>query len=126
MFREVSVDSQFRMDPEALATQVESDRANGLLPWLLVSTAGTTNTGCIDPLNDLADVAERFDLWHHIDAAYGGFFVLWDEGRRLLDGIDQHGCEYGRLSRRHHESANALAVPSAILVWSFFSTHTSQ
>ncbi|UCC30090.1 MAG: aspartate aminotransferase family protein [Phycisphaerales bacterium] len=89
VFREVSVDRQFRMDPEALAGQVESDRAEGLLPWLLVSSAGTTNTGCIDPLNDLSDVAERFGLWHHIDAAYGGFFVLWDEGRRLLDGIDR-------------------------------------
>ena len=89
VFREVPIDRRFRMIPEELVKQIESDRAHQLLPWLLVSSAGTANTGAIDPLNDLADIAQRFGLWHHIDAAYGGFFVLWDEGHRALAGIDR-------------------------------------
>lgn len=89
VFRETPIDDRFRMIPDQLVKQIESDRAAGLLPWLLVSSAGTTNTGSIDPLNDLADIAERFGLWHHIDAAYGGFFVLWDEGRKALAGIER-------------------------------------
>ena len=89
VFRDVPIDDRFRMMPAELIKQIESDVAEGLLPWLLVSSAGTTNTGSIDPLNDLSDVAERFGLWHHIDAAYGGFFVLWDEAREALAGIDR-------------------------------------
>lgn len=89
VFRDVPVDARFRMVPGALVELVEADRAAGLLPWFLVSSAGTTNTGSVDPLNDLADVAERFGLWHHIDAAYGGFFVLFDEGRRAVAGIER-------------------------------------
>lgn len=87
--REIPVDGRFRMNAEALIQQIEADLASGLVPWLLVSSAGTTNTGSIDPLNELADVAGRFGLWHHIDAAYGGFFCLWDEGRRALAGIER-------------------------------------
>ncbi|MEE9296539.1 MAG: aminotransferase class I/II-fold pyridoxal phosphate-dependent enzyme, partial [Phycisphaerae bacterium] len=89
VLRKVPIDPRFRMIPEELVKQIEADRAQRLLPWLLVSSAGTTNTGSIDPLNDLADIAQRFGLWHHIDAAYGGFFVLWKEGRRALAGIDR-------------------------------------
>ncbi len=87
--RDMPVDARFRMDASALVTQVKADRADGLVPWLLISSAGTTNTGAIDPLDALSDVAEGYGLWHHIDAAYGGFFVLWDEGRRALSGIDR-------------------------------------
>lgn len=89
VYREAPIDEGFRIDPVGLVRQIESDRAANLRPWLLVSSAGTTNTGSIDPLNSLADVAERFDLWHHIDAAYGGFFVLWEETQRLMAGIDR-------------------------------------
>lgn len=89
VFRKVPMDDCYRIVPAGLVKQIESDQANGLLPWLLVSSAGTTNTGAIDPLDALADIAERFELWHHIDAAYGGFFVLWEEGRRALAGIER-------------------------------------
>ena len=58
VFRDVPVDERFRMIPTDLVERIESDRAEGLLPWLLVSSAGTTNTGSIDPLNDLSDIAQ--------------------------------------------------------------------
>jgi aromatic-L-amino-acid decarboxylase len=56
---------------------------------MVVATAGTTDTGSIDPLAECADVADRHDLWFHVDAAYGGFFALTDRGRSLLAGIER-------------------------------------
>lgn len=87
--RELAVDERLRILPGDLVQQLEADRARGLRPFLLVSTAGTTNTGAIDPLPALASVCEREGLWHHVDAAYGGGFVLCDEGRARLAGIDR-------------------------------------
>ena len=58
----------------------------GLLPFAVVSTAGTTNTGAVDPLDDVADLCEREGLWHHVDGAYGAFFCLSDELRPVLHG----------------------------------------
>ncbi|MCZ6655514.1 MAG: aminotransferase class I/II-fold pyridoxal phosphate-dependent enzyme, partial [Planctomycetota bacterium] len=81
--RRVAVDEHARMDPASLVRQVQQDRAAGLQPWLLVASAGTTNTGVVDPLDALADVAAEHKLWYHIDAAYGGFFMLCDHGREL-------------------------------------------
>jgi aromatic-L-amino-acid/L-tryptophan decarboxylase len=54
-----------------------------------VASAGTTNTGAVDPLDELADSASRHGLWLHVDAAYGGFFVLTEEGRRAMRGIER-------------------------------------
>ncbi|MCH8969937.1 MAG: aminotransferase class I/II-fold pyridoxal phosphate-dependent enzyme [Planctomycetes bacterium] len=85
--RHVAVDEYVRMDPASLVRQIEQDRAAGLQPWLLVASAGTTNTGVVDPLEALADVAAEHKLWYHIDAAYGGFFMLCDHGREVLRGI---------------------------------------
>ncbi|OLR93338.1 pyridoxal phosphate-dependent decarboxylase family protein [Actinokineospora bangkokensis] len=76
-----------RMDPEATAAMIRADRAAGLRPFLLVATAGTTDTGTVDPLPALAELARAEDLWFHVDAAYGGFFALTDRGRRRLDGL---------------------------------------
>jgi len=87
--RVVAVDERLRMRPDALAEQVRADRERGLQPFLLVSAAGTTNTGAIDPLPALAELCEREGLWHHVDAAYGGGFVLCSEGRRRLAGIER-------------------------------------
>jgi glutamate/tyrosine decarboxylase-like PLP-dependent enzyme len=87
--RLVSIDANFRMDVEALRAQVHSDRAAGLTPFLLVGTAGTTDTGAIDPLAELADVATEEGLWYHVDGAYGGAFVLVDELRPRLAGIER-------------------------------------
>ncbi|MFC8539104.1 pyridoxal phosphate-dependent decarboxylase family protein [Streptomyces sp. NPDC057249] len=78
-----------RMDPQAAATMVRADRDAGLRPFLLVATAGTTDSGTIDPLPQLADLARREDVWFHIDAAYGGFFRLTARGTERLAGIEE-------------------------------------
>jgi aromatic-L-amino-acid decarboxylase len=85
--RVVPVDADFRMDPAALAALLRADRQRGLRPFLVVASAGTTNTGAIDPLVGLGDLCSAEGLWLHVDAAYGGAFVLCEEGRRRLAGI---------------------------------------
>jgi aromatic-L-amino-acid/L-tryptophan decarboxylase len=87
--RNIPTDDRFRMDPEKLAQAIQSDRQAGLLPFLIVGNAGTTNTGAVDDLSRLADIAEQENCWLHIDAAYGGFFTLTERGRKTLAGIDR-------------------------------------
>lgn len=87
--RSVATDDQFRLLPEALEARIEEDRRQGLTPFLITASAGTTNTGAVDPLPEIADLAARHNLWLHVDAAYGGFFLLTDEGRRALRGIER-------------------------------------
>ncbi len=87
--RIIPTDLELRMDPEALREQVRADRAAGLRPFLVVPAAGTTNTGAIDPLDAVAEVAAQEGLWMHVDAAYGGFFVLTDRGRDRFRGIER-------------------------------------
>jgi aromatic-L-amino-acid/L-tryptophan decarboxylase len=85
--RYVELDERFRMRPDALARAIAEDRAAGLRPWLVVAAAGATDTGAVDPLDAVADVAEREGCWLHVDAAYGGFFLLTEQGRSVLAGI---------------------------------------
>jgi glutamate/tyrosine decarboxylase-like PLP-dependent enzyme len=87
--RRVPMDGGYRMRPEALAASVAEDRAAGLRPWLVVAAAGTTDTGAVDPLDAIATVAERERCWLHVDAAYGGFFLLTEHGRAALKGIER-------------------------------------
>jgi aromatic-L-amino-acid/L-tryptophan decarboxylase len=87
--RRVAMDDGYRMQPEALAAAIAEDRAQGLRPWLIVGSAGTTDTGAVDPLDEIAAVAQRESCWFHVDAAYGGFFLLTDHGRRMLRGIER-------------------------------------
>jgi aromatic-L-amino-acid decarboxylase len=87
--RVVSTDDRLRMDVPALRAEVERDRAAGRRPWCVVGSAGTTNTGVIDPLAALADVAAAEGLWFHVDAAYGGAFALTERGRAGLTGIER-------------------------------------
>jgi aromatic-L-amino-acid decarboxylase len=87
--RLVPTDPQLRMDVGALRDMVAADRAAGLRPFLVVPSAGTTNTGAIDPLDAIADIAEREGCWVHVDAAYGGFFRLTDRGRERFVGIER-------------------------------------
>lgn len=86
--RRVAMDERFRMRPEALAEAIASDRRAGLRPWLVCAAAGTTDVGAVDPLEQIAAVARREACWLHVDAAYGGFFLLTAHGRRLLRGIE--------------------------------------
>ncbi|HMC42693.1 MAG TPA: aminotransferase class I/II-fold pyridoxal phosphate-dependent enzyme [Acidimicrobiales bacterium] len=86
--RAVPCTADLRMDLDALASTVDADRKAGRLPFLLVGSGGTTNTGTVDPLTGMVEMARRFGLWLHVDAAYGGFFQLTDRGRRQLRGIE--------------------------------------
>ena len=90
------MDDRFRMDALALACMVEQDVAEGKKPFLVVASAGTTDTGAVDPLDAVADIAEQHGLWFHVDAAYGGFFLLADvenpDGstvKQLFKGIER-------------------------------------
>lgn len=85
--RAIEVDDQFRMRVDALADAIGRDRAAGLTPFLVVSSAGTTNTGAVDPLDAIADLGRGEGLWHHVDGAYGAFFHLVGELRPLLGGL---------------------------------------
>lgn len=86
--RYVALDEKYKMRAGDLAAQVEKDRADGLNPFLVVASAGTTDVGAIDPLIEIGEIASKHDLWYHIDAAYGGFFILTDEGRDKLRGLN--------------------------------------
>ncbi|MDH5466987.1 MAG: aminotransferase class V-fold PLP-dependent enzyme [Candidatus Aminicenantes bacterium] len=86
--RLLPVDRNFRAIPEMFERAVKTDLRKGMKPFLLVGNAGTTNSGAVDPLPDLADIAKRHNLWYHIDAAYGGFFYLCKKGKKILKGLN--------------------------------------
>ena len=87
--RLVPSDEDFRIRIDLLATAIAADRAAGRRPFLVVGSAGTTNTGAVDDLDGLADLCASEGLWLHVDAAYGGFFLLTADGRRRLVGISR-------------------------------------
>jgi aromatic-L-amino-acid decarboxylase len=87
--RALPVDDRQRLRADALEQAIAADRAAGLRPFLVVSTAGTTNTGAIDPLPAIGAIARREGLWHHVDGAYGAFFRLVPELRAALAGISE-------------------------------------
>jgi len=87
--REIPLDKSYRMDPRALEKTIRKDRKERLLPWLLVAAAGSTDTGAVDPLEDIADIARRYGLWLHVDGAYGAMFALCLPGKRVLRGMER-------------------------------------
>jgi len=87
--RFIDLDDQFRMDADHLRETIKKDQAEGLTPFMIVASGGTTDTGAVDPLNELADISEENNMWFHVDAAYGGFFVLTKEGKKVLSGIER-------------------------------------
>jgi glutamate/tyrosine decarboxylase-like PLP-dependent enzyme len=86
--RHVPLDERFKMVPSELSAMVEADKAAGLNPFLVVASAGTTDVGAIDPLIEIGAIAKTNGLWYHIDAAYGGFFILTETGKEKLLGLD--------------------------------------
>ena len=87
--RTVPTDENLRIDTPALERAIRADRARGHIPFCVVASAGTVNTGAVDPLGDVAAIARRHRLWLHVDAAYGGPLGLSARHRRLLTGLRQ-------------------------------------
>jgi glutamate/tyrosine decarboxylase-like PLP-dependent enzyme len=134
----VATDATHRMSVRDLKEKISADRAAGLAPWIVCVTAGTTNSGAVDPIQDILDVCRSERMWGHVDAAYGGFFLLTERGKQLLSGLrdadsivlDPHkalflpyGCgavlvrDGDRLKRSFTSSADYLAdveVPSVL------------
>ena len=87
--REIHVDEDFRLPVAVLERAIAEDRAAGKRPFCVAATAGTTNSGAVDPLNDLADLCEREGLWLHVDGAYGASACLSAHRRHMLAGIER-------------------------------------
>ena len=87
--RLIDTDNAYRMSRQALEEAFEQDRRDGVKPWLVVASAGTVDTGAVDPLPEIADLCRRYGAWLHVDGAYGGLFALCEQGRELLRGIDR-------------------------------------
>jgi aromatic-L-amino-acid/L-tryptophan decarboxylase len=79
----------YRIKSQELENIICSDRKAGLNPWLIVASAGTTDVGAVDPINEISSIAENYKLWLHVDAAYGGFFILCDSGKAVLQGLNK-------------------------------------
>ncbi|PCH93387.1 MAG: amino acid decarboxylase [Bacteroidetes bacterium] len=86
--RFIPMDEDHRMNPEELEKQILQDAESGLIPWLIVAAAGTTDVGAVDPLEAIGRISKRHGLWFHIDGAYGAFFVMTNKGKDLLRGIE--------------------------------------
>lgn len=87
--RLVPSDDKYRLRLNALEQSIAEDRRQGFIPFAIVANAGTTNTGAVDELDAIADLARRENLWLHVDAAYGGFFMLTERGRECLRGLER-------------------------------------
>ena len=87
--RVLPTDDRWRLLPETVTAAARADRSAGRVPFALCASAGSTNTGAVDPLGELADVGAEEGLWLHVDAAYGGFAALTAKGRSALAGIDR-------------------------------------
>lgn len=88
IIRYIKTDNNYRIIPLELKTQIQSDRKSGLIPFLVIANAGSTDIGAVDPLISIGSIASRQSVWFHIDAAYGGFFLLTERGRKKLTGIN--------------------------------------
>jgi aromatic-L-amino-acid decarboxylase len=87
--RLIEVDENFAMLPDALASQIEGDRQAGLLPFFVCATLGTTSSNAMDPIAEIARIAQRQNLWLHVDAAMSGTAALCPEFRHLQNGVEQ-------------------------------------
>ena len=88
MLRYIDIDERFKMSPADLEAKIAEDKAQGLNPFMVVASAGTTDVGAIDPLPEIGAIANANELWYHIDAAYGGFFILTEDGKEKLKGLE--------------------------------------
>ena len=87
--RLIESDAQFRLDARQLRERIESDRKRGLRPFCIVANAGTVSTGAIDPLAEVASIAQEHEVWFHVDGAYGALGALDESKRELFAGIER-------------------------------------
>lgn len=87
--RIIPTDSEFKIGINKLKNAIAKDKLEGLQPFCFIASAGTTNTGTVDPLNELATICKKEKIWLHIDAAYGGAAILAKNGKQLLKGIEK-------------------------------------
>jgi aromatic-L-amino-acid decarboxylase len=85
--RRIAVDDQFRMRPDKLLEAIEADVAAGKRPCCIVASVGSTSTSAIEPIPAIADIADRYGIWLHVDAAYGGSAAVLPEMRHIFDGV---------------------------------------
>ena len=86
--RKIPTDDQFRMDMEALKQAVEQDERDGFIPFAVIGTAGTTNTGSVDKLEEIAALCKAHAMWFHVDGAFGGSVLLSPHYKHLLKGVE--------------------------------------
>ena len=82
-------DDEFKMNVSLLEEAILKDKAEGRIPFLVVGTLGTTNTGTIDPFDEIGDIAQKYNLWFHVDGAYGGSSLISPIYRHYSDGIEK-------------------------------------
>jgi aromatic-L-amino-acid decarboxylase len=87
--RIIPTDLEFKFSINKLKNEIAKDRLKGKKPFCIIASAGTTNTGTVDPLDALADICEKENLWFHIDGAYGGAAILSKKGSKILQGIER-------------------------------------
>lgn len=127
--RKIPVDAQYRMRPDLLKSAIEEDKRAGRQPFCVVASAGTVNTGAVDPINDIADICDQEGLWLHIDGAYGALFVLSESKRDMLStcgradsiALDPHKALFAPLEagclivRRRETLRQAFTIYSSYL-----------
>jgi glutamate/tyrosine decarboxylase-like PLP-dependent enzyme len=86
--RHLPLDDCYRIKTQELEKLISADKEKGLIPFLVVGSAGTTDTGSVDPLQTIGEIAKKHNLWFHVDAAYGGYFLLTEYGKKVLKGIE--------------------------------------
>jgi len=89
IFKKIPLDEKFHINTNILKEQIEKDHSDGLKPFLIIASAGTTDTGVIDDLDQLSAIATKNNCWLHVDAAYGGFFYLLDDQKSKFKGIEK-------------------------------------
>lgn len=86
--RKIPSDSNYRMKIDELEKEIRNDITNGLHPFVVIASAGTTNTGSIDPIPEISDICSKYGLWMHVDGAYGASILLSENYNHLLKGIE--------------------------------------
>ncbi len=87
--RHIALDNNHKIDTQNLEHLIKTDHHSGLNPFLVIASSGTTDTGAVDPLDEIGDISKKYNLWYHIDGAYGGFFILVNDKKDLFKGIEK-------------------------------------